>query len=472
MAGGPLNDTYTENPFFSFPVWSSFPTWSPYIPGTAVLGYSERPPIMPENSLFQNISLAARVVIFIVCLIENSIAIYILCKSIKNGNSERFSRYILINMACADILTNLLLYPVEFVNFHHGQPIWAVEGHPGDVLCKLYGFLFQVPGRVLVLSLIALACDVTRNLSSKGRKKHSRKFSANLVIFFWIFASFPSIMYIAIGKVEWNMCYFDPTKEKMVVTMDKIHLFVFTVSGDLILTVLNLVVFFRVRRRKREIKRKREVTSAGKMKEARRKKRIGDKKYAKVEKWRNDGQEPMLSSNGFPAGAVPQQQSNSSNLCETLMSNGNQKNFNEVDDASDSYEVRVDQEDDGTISVDEPDQEESFETTRKEAKITGVASTLLVVLSIIEMIFWYICVGRPACIGIEYHEYVAFAIEMAKGIYAAIKPGIYACIDKEFRKRYTQLSPLACCCFRRMKCHKEPNQVGTRNSLSSQGSNV
>ena len=197
--------------------------------------------------------------------------------------------------------------------------------------------------------------------------------------------------------------------------------------------------------------------------EARRKKCIGDKKYAKVEQWKKDTQEP--DGKYFPAGAIPHQQSNPS---ETLieMSSGN-KNFTEVDEASDMN----DQEDNGIISANESDQEESFETTRKEAKITGVASTIFVVLSIIEAIFWYVCL--PSICSWEYYgEYVAFAIEIAKGIYAAIKPGIYAGIDKEFRKRYTQLSPLACSCFRRILCQKEPNQVGTTKRLSTQVSNV
>ena len=483
-----LNGTSTEIPSFSMPSWPSFPTWFPYIPGTAVMEYPEWPIINmptpePENSLFKNIRLTVRVVLFIACLIENSIAIYILCKSIKNGR-KAFSRYILINMACADILATLLLYPAEFVNFHYGKNIWVVEGPPGDVLCKLYGFLFQIPGRVLLLSLVALAFHVTRNLSSKGRKEHTGKFSARLIVFFWIFAAIPSIMQIAIGKVELNICYFDPTKEDIALMMDKIHLFGFMVSGDVILTIVNLVVFCRVRRRKREIKRKREARRAGKMKEANQKKRIGDKKYTKVEHWRNNAQqEPMLSINGWcqpdgksiPAGAIAQQQNNSSNPSETLieMSKGN-KNLNDADETNGMYDVHVNQEDDGTNSGDESDQEElSFETTRQEAKITGVASSLFVILSIIEMMFWYACVGPACIIGVENYKYVAFAIETAKSIYAAIKPGIYACIDKEFRKRYTQLSPLACCCFRRIRCHKEPNKVGARNSLSTrQVSNV
>ena len=463
---GDWNYTYTEDPF-SMPAWPTYPTWSPYtIPETAIF----TPTPEPEHSLFLNARLAVLVVLFVACLIENSIAIYVLYKIVKNGR-EMFSRYILINMACADILTTLLLYPVEFVYFHHGQFIWVVEGRPGDVLCKMYSFLFDIPGRVLILSLVALACDVTRNLSSKGRKEHTRKFSSRLIVFFWIFAATLSIVYIAIAKVERNFCTTDRAKEETALMINKIHLFTFVISGDLILTILNLVVFFRFRRRKREIKRRREATRAGKLKEARRKKRIGDKKYAKVEQWRNDSQRPILSSNSwcqpagkyFPAGAIPQQRSTSSNPSETLI-----EMSTEVDKVSDSYDVHVDQEDD------ESDQEDNFETTREEAKITNVASIIFVILSIIQLMFQYLCAGAVEwifCTG-EYHQYVAFALEIAKGIYIAIKPGIYAGIDKEFRKRYTQLSPLACCCFRRIRCHKEPSQVGTRNSLSTQEDNV
>lgn len=467
----PWTPAYTEYPSLpTYPIWS---TWSPYIPGRAIL----TPTPEPENSLFINLSLAVQVVLFVACLIENIIAIYVLCKSIKNGR-KMFSRYILINMASVDIMTNLLIYPVEFVFFHHGQVIWVVEGHYGDALCKIYSFLFEIPGRVLILSLVALACDVTRNLSSKGRKEHTRNFSTRLIVFFWIFAAITSIMYISTAKVEHKMCVADEAQKETARIMNKIHLYVFVLLGDSILTILNLVVFLRFRRRKREIRRKREAMGAGRMREAHRKRRIEDNKHVKTEMYRNDAQEPMLSNNGwcqpggkhFPAGAIPHQQSNTSNPSETMLEVSNEtKIFNEVDEANDSYDVHVDQEDGGNITADESDQEESFETTREEAKITSVASILFVILSISQLMFQFVCV--VACPR-EYFEYVAFAIEIAKGIYAAIKPGIYACIDKEFRKRYTQLSPLACCCFRRIRCHKKPNQVGTRKPLSTSEDNV
>lgn len=471
---GDWNFTYTRSPWtpaYKYPSWPTYLTWPPYIPGRAIL----TPTPEPENSLFINLSLALRVVLFVACLIENIIAIYVLCKSIKKGR-KMFSRYILINMASVDILTNLLIYPVKFVYFHHDQVIWVVEGHYGDVLCKIYTFLFEIPSRVLILSLVALACDVTRNLSSKGRKEHTRNFSTRLIVFFWIFAAITSIMYISTAKVEKKKCVSDRAQMETARMMQQIHLYVFVLLGDSILTILNLVVFLRFRRRKREIKRKREAMRAGRMREAHRKSRIEDNKHVKTEKCRSDAQEPngwcQPGGKYFPAGAIPHQQSNSSNPSETLLEVSDEtKIFNEVDEANDSYDVHVDQEDGGNITADESDQEESFERTREEAKITGVASILFVILSISQLMFQFVCGLLHVC-PTEYNEYVAFAIEIAKGIYAAIKPGIYACIDKEFRKRYTQLSPLACCCFRRIRCHKKPNQVGTRRPLSTPEGNV
>ena len=87
------------------------------------------------------------------------------------------------------------------------------------------------------------------------------------------------------------------------------------------------------------------------------------------------------------------------------------------------------------------------------------------------LILPYVCYGPE---GPECSEYVFFAMQIAVDIYAVIKPGIYAITDKEFRERYKQLSPLACCCFRGRRCHIVPQQVETiyTNSLSSHEGSV
>ena len=106
--------------------------------------------------------------------------------------------------------------------------------------------------------------------------------------------------------------------------------------------------------------------------------------------------------------------------------------------------------------------------TREEAKLESATSFLFVILSITMLILPYVCYGPE---GPECSEYVFFAMQIAVDIYAVIKPGIYAITDKEFRKRYKQLSPLACCCFRRRR-YIAPQQVETTNSLSSHEGSV
>ena len=131
------------------------------------------------------------------------------------------------------------------------------------------------------------------------------------------------------------------------------------------------------------------------------------------------------------------------------------------------------------IDVDEEDQsalEESFDMTREEAKTESATSFLLVILSLTMLIFPFLCqifgFQGVECSESAVAEYVFFAMKIAVDIYAVIKPGIYAITDKEFRERYKQLSPFACCCFRRIRCPRHtvvPRLVGTPNTgLSSQ----
>ena len=87
----------------------------------------------------QSCSLAVRVVLFVICLVENSIAIFILYKNIRKGR-KTFARYTLISVACTDILNALLYYLAEFVRFKHGELVWLVQGQAGDFLCKIYVF--------------------------------------------------------------------------------------------------------------------------------------------------------------------------------------------------------------------------------------------------------------------------------------------------------------------------------------------
>ncbi|KAL9988715.1 hypothetical protein ACROYT_G003193 [Oculina patagonica] len=443
--------------------WSTSPTSSPYLTEVPTIPDYAKPLVPPTrkpDTLLPKISLAIQVVLFVICLMENSIAIFILFKSIRKGR-KTFARYTLISLACADILIALLYYPAQFVKFSHGEYVWLVQGQAGDVLCKIYAFLAQIPGKVIALCLVALACDVTRNLSTKGRREHTRRFSAILMVFFWIIAAGLSAMYFVISKVEYKKCIIDPAQQMTMVMLDLIHSFMFLVPADLILMILNLVILCRVRRRKKEItRRKREVRKAGKIKVRRQKKRIRDVRNDKVVQFTDEVHEMLSNKSCGPGGEnFAAERSNPETLTEMST---------ETNKDSDASEVDVDEED-ASSSTASATVEESLEMTQEEARMESATSFLFVILSIILLIVPYICEGPqgPRC-----SEYVFFATQVAANIYAAMKPGIYAITDKEFRERYKQLSPFACCCFRRIRCHIVPQQVGTTSSLSGQEGGV
>ena len=417
---------------------------------------------------------------------ENSIAVYILNKNISNGRTT-FAQYMLISIACADILTALTYYPAIFVQFSHGGFIWLVEGPAGDILCKLYNFLAQIPSKVLVLSLVALACDATRNSSSQGRREHTKKFSIIVTTFFWVTAAGFSGIYFKISKVQtafqFNECSTEPTSQQTMFLLSLVHSYVFVVTADLILTILSLVVFIRVKRRGKEMNRYGRHTDRGSpFATIRRQRRVGeaknvqfihdlqstveaDQEIKSITSRESSEDDLTVQTSQPPSSSVgPEVLIEMSSVREDENILG--KNEVTVTDLSTSVVNKSDKGDakrkkrrqqkpckgiddvEGRDSVNVADQsarEERFDKTRKEAKIMGAVSLFFAILSITQLILPMVC---PSC-----SEYVLYAVQIAVEIYAVIKPGIYASIDTEFRKRYRQLSPAACCCFRRIPCH-------------------
>ena len=219
---------------------------------------------VPSESAAQNpikdsvYTLVLHIILFVICLSENTITLFILYSNIKAGK-KTFAQFMLINIACVDILTSLTYYPPIFVKFAHGGFVWLAQGLAGDVLCTLYNFLLHLPEKVLILTLVSLAGDVARNSSPKGRREHSKKFSLIVVVLFWITASGFSAIYFRISKVQPNandqayMCSTKQDSQITVSTLNLFHSYAFIPTADAILTIVDVVVFINVRRRLKEM---------------------------------------------------------------------------------------------------------------------------------------------------------------------------------------------------------------------------
>ena len=415
--------------------------------------------------------LVLHIILFIICLSENTITLFILYSNIKAGK-QTFAQFMLVNIACVDILTSLTYYPAIFVKFTHGGFVWLAQGLAGDVLCTLYNFLLHLPEKVLILTLVSLACDAARNSSPKGRREHSKKFSLIVVVLFWVTASGFSAIYFRISKLvqpkmkyQAYMCSTEQDSRITVTILNFIHSFVFVVTADAILTIVDVVVFIKVRRRLKEMnKNKQDKDKTQSRVRMRRKRGINLKKDNKVydglsESIADVGQEMQAitsSGNGVHVETVGHSDSSS---ISPVASKGNKEKHDVVATEKDTNASLVrksrktvgsqkkgrgkqfhNRRDEETQDIRQHTQER-FKTTQIEAKIMGAISSLFVIISLTQLVLQMVC--SPCSV------YLLFAVEIAAELYTVIKPGIYAIIDKEFRKKYKQFSPIACCCFRR-----------------------
>ena len=418
------------------------------------------------NPVLKNFIFAVRVFLFITCLVENSIAVYILLESVKNAGRKTFAQYMLINIACADILTALVHYPAIFVKFSHGEFVWLVKGRIGDILCKLYKLLVNLPGKVVSLSLIGLAIDAARNSWSRGCKEYTKKESGKLVAVSWIGASGLSAAYLVQSTVQRGLQFNEYRSETS--TQLKLMNQVFVVVSDIILAILNIVVLIQVKRRGREIKerKRREREMAKPHSKTGRHRHIThhtDREMQpatsrescaaedRVIETSDPSEPPSMGSEILSEMASAKETGNALGNTEASATDSKTSAVNEASKTQakrkeprkvkSKNDVNDGEARDSENATEQAADEERFQTMRNEAKIMAAISIPFIILSIVILILFLVCLSCSI--------YVLYAVLMAKEIFAVIKPTIYDKTDNEFRERYRQLSPFACCCFRR-----------------------
>lgn len=222
----------------------------------------------------------------------------------------------------------------------------------------------------------------------------------------------------------------------MIIQLD----FAFDVTVDLILTILCVVVFFRVRRRKKEMNAQARST------------KFAYKSNKKPQRRDDDGIE--LDHSGEWCDEKPDEGE------VTLICEG-QKQSPSKHPLETGRSVDVG---DGQSNTSQSAWEQEFKETRTEAKIVVAVSLPFIALSLLPYLMNYLSHSQ--------NVYISFCAQMADAMYGIIKPAIYACIDREFRKRYTQLSPLACCCLRKICRGSSQQGVAAENSRATQEGSV
>ena len=147
--------------------------------------------------------------------------------------------------------------------------------------------------------------------------------------------------------------------------VDLIHRVVFLIPANLILVILNLVIYCQVKRSKKEIASIREERRAGRMKVRRQRKQFGDAESAEVQKLTEEVQE-MLSSKSRESVRRDftvensKQSHTSNNPSDTLI-----EKPTETNEGNDSSDVDVNEDDDPSSIAQTALEEESRHDTRR-----------------------------------------------------------------------------------------------------------
>ena len=396
-------------------------------------------PMPPQDPISSQFVKVLRGIFLVLCLIENSLALYILCKNVRIGRNKTFFLYMLISIACADILKAAFIYLMTYAAFSpQAEDVWSF----GNALCKMYLTFSEIASRVISLILVALAWDATRNSSSTGRKEHTKKFSAIMMFFLWVMATSFSSIYFVFSGVFHNACGVSP--EGIIIMTIQLD-FAFDVTVDLILTILCVVVFFRVRRRKKEMNAQARST------------KFAYKSNKKSQRRDDDGIE--LDHSGEWCDEKPDEGE------VTLICEGQKQSSSEHPPET----GRIVDVGDGQSNTSQSTWEQEFKETRTEAKIVVAVSLPLIALSLLSLLLLPYLMNY---LSYSQNVYISFCAQMADAMYGIIKPAIYACIDREFRKRYTQLSPLACCCLRKICRGSSQQGVAAEKSRATQEGSV
>ena len=136
--------------------------------------------------------------IFLLSLFGNSLVIAVVCRNINKKMRTTMNLFV-VNMAASDLLTTVLVIPVDIGTFAKGK--WPIHHNStaGLVLCKTRTTVWYLSTGVSLLSLVAISVDrfwavFFSNIQVTDNAKTYYYSSLNLVgkLYVWISTSFRS----------------------------------------------------------------------------------------------------------------------------------------------------------------------------------------------------------------------------------------------------------------------------------------
>ncbi|XP_078373896.1 neuropeptide receptor 22-like [Oculina patagonica] len=110
-----------------------------------------------DNDVSKGAKIAAYLIIFLACLLGNSLLIAVVYKN-ANQRMRTASNYFIVNMACADMFLVAYMIPQNMILTAYDHR-WLINGVAGEVFCSLFFFAGQMSILVSTGSLFFIALD-------------------------------------------------------------------------------------------------------------------------------------------------------------------------------------------------------------------------------------------------------------------------------------------------------------------------
>ncbi|KAL9969481.1 hypothetical protein ACROYT_G021701 [Oculina patagonica] len=141
---------------------------------------------LEDNDVSKGAKITAYLVIFLACLLGNSLLIAVVYKN-ANRRMRTPSNYFIVNMAFADMFLVAYMVPQNIANIANGNH-WLITGVAGELFCRLFFFISEMSVLVSSGSLFFIALDRYFLVFHPLKRMITLRIARRIIAAVWIFA--------------------------------------------------------------------------------------------------------------------------------------------------------------------------------------------------------------------------------------------------------------------------------------------
>ncbi|XP_078375317.1 neuropeptide SIFamide receptor-like [Oculina patagonica] len=204
-----------------------------------------------EDDVAKGAQIAAFLIIFLACLIGNSLLIAVVYKN-ANQRMRTPSNYFIVNLACADMFLVAYMVP-QNMTLAANDYRWLITGVAGEVFCSLFFFAGQMPVLVSTGSLFFIALDRYFLVFYPLKRMITLRIARRIIAAVWIFAIvFTAPLFIMGSLIEFRtgylVCTFDFSIMGLVISYFLFGYIPIILIPLIIIIILYIAIGYKIKR--------------------------------------------------------------------------------------------------------------------------------------------------------------------------------------------------------------------------------